>query len=88
MKNISIIKYNLEGASMVKKTLIHRALYGYTDHSNKGKYNYKRKGKLHGMKYTKLGNCLIMLDSKYVNGLIPVFKKYKIKTNIMDMAMR
>ena len=88
MKKISIIKYNLKGVSIVKKTLIHRALYGYVDHSNKGNYNYKRKGKLHNIKYTKLGNFLIMLDSKYVDELIPLFKRYKIKTNIMDMIMR
>jgi len=88
MKKVSIIKYNLKGVPIVKKTLIHRALYGYVDHSNKGNYNYKRKGKLHNIKYTKLGNCLIMLDSKYVDGLIPIFEKYKIKTDIMDMIMR
>jgi len=88
MKKISIIKYNLKGVPMVKKTLIHRALYGYVDHSNKGNYNYERKGILYNIKYTKLGNCLIMLDSKCVDKLIPIFKKYKIKTNIMDMMMR
>jgi len=88
MKKISIIKYNLKGVPVVKKTLMHRALYGYVDHSNKGNYNYKRKGRLHNIKYTKLGNCLIMLDSKYVNELISIFKRYKIKTNIMDVIMR
>ena len=85
MKKISLLKYNLKGVSVVKKTKIHRALYGYTDHSNKNSYKYKREGVLESLKYTKIGNGVILLDTKDVSKLIPLFKKYKIKIKIMDL---
>jgi hypothetical protein len=87
MKKVSLIKYRLAGVPVTRKTLIHRALYGYVDHSNKGTYSYKRKGALNGLEYTKLGSGIIIIDTKHVDKLIPLFKKYKIKTRILDMAM-
>lgn len=87
MKKVSILKYDLKKVPVTKKTLIHRALYGYTDHSNKGKYTYKRKGALNQIKFTKISNSVIMVDTSQINNLIPLFKKYKIKINIIDLIM-
>ena len=87
MKKVSFVKYNLKGVSIVNKTLIHRALYGYTDHSNKGSYTYKRKGILAGSGYEKIGNGMIFIETKFVDKLIPFFKRYKIKVRIMDMIL-
>jgi hypothetical protein len=86
-KRVSIVKYDLKGLPVVKKTLIHRALYGYIDHSNKGTYTYNRKGALAGIEYTKIGNATILLETKFIDQLIPLFKRYKIKIKIMDMVM-
>lgn len=87
MKKVSILKYNLKGIPITKKTLIHRALYGYTDHSNKGNYTYKRKGALNGLKYDKISNSVIMMSTKDVEQIAPLFKKYKIKIRIIDLIM-
>ena len=87
MKKVSILKYNLKGVPVLKKTLIHRALYGYIDHSNKGSYKYERKGALENLNYTKIGNGVLMLDTKYIKQIIPLFKKHKIKVKIVDMIM-
>jgi len=87
MKKVSILKYILKGVPVNRKTLIHRALYGYTDHSNKGKYTYKRKGALKGLKYTKISNSVLMINTEDVEQLIPLFKKYKVKINIIDLLM-
>lgn len=87
MKKVSLIKYNLKGISVVKKTLIHRALYGYIDHSNKGSYTYKRKGVLHGLDYLKVSNGVLIVDRGDIDKIIPLFKKYKIKTHIIDLIM-
>lgn len=86
-KRVSIIKYNLKGVPVVKKTLIHRALYGYTDHSNKGNYTYNRKGELEGLNYEKISNSVIMIDDKDAQKIIPLFKKYKIKINVINLIM-
>lgn len=87
MKKVSILKYNLKGVPVTKKTLIHRALYGYTDHSNKGTYTYERKGALNKIKYTKIGNSVIMMSTKDIEQIRPLFVRYKIKVNITDLIM-
>ena len=88
MKKISIVKYSLQGVPVVKKTLIHRALYGYTDHSNKGSYTYHRKGALADLQYEKIGKATFILETKYIDQIIPLFRRYKIKVRIMDMIQR
>lgn len=85
MKKVSIVKYDLKGVSANKKNLIHRALYGYVDYSNKGTYIYKRKGALNELKYTKIGNSVIMLDTKGVKKISPLFKKYGIKIIVINL---
>jgi len=87
MKKVSILKYNLKGVPVTKKTLIHRALYGYTDHSNKGNYTYNRKGVLKDIKHTKISNSVLMMDTQDIKQIIPLFKKYKIKVQIIDLFM-
>lgn len=87
MKKVSILKYNLKGVSVNKKTQIHRSLYGYIDHSNKGGYKYERNGVLKGLKYTKIGNGVILLDTKDVSQLTPIFRKQKVKVSIINLLM-
>ena len=87
MKKISILKYDLKKVPVTKKTLIHRALYGYIDHSNKGSYTYVRKGALDTLKYTKISDSVLMMSAKDVESIVPLFKKYKIKVHIMNLIM-
>jgi len=87
MKKVSILKYFLKGVSVTKKTLIHRALYGYKDNSNKSNYTYNRKGILDRLEYKKISNAVILIETKDLAQIIPIFKRYKIKVSIMDMIM-
>lgn len=87
MKKVSILKYDLKKVPITKKTLIHRALYGYTDHSNKGKYTYKRKGALSEIEFTKISKGVIMVDTDQINNLKKIFKKYLIKINVINLIM-
>lgn len=87
MKKVSLVKYNLKQVPIVKRTLIHRALYGYIDHSNKGKYIYKRKGILEGIYHLKVSNSVLLMDSKDVDKIISIAKRYKVKVNITDLIM-
>lgn len=87
MKKVSLVKYVLKGVPIVKKTLLHRALYGYIDHSNKGKYIYERKGVLDGLKYKKISDSVLLMDTKDVNKIISIARKYEIKVIITDLIM-
>ena len=84
---MSILKYNLKGVPVTKRTLIHRALYGYIDHSNKGTYTYNRKGALEQINHTKIGNGTLMLSQKDIKILVPLFNKYNIKINIINVMI-
>lgn len=85
MEKVSIIKYDLKGIPVNKKTLIHRALYGYIDHSNKGEYTYQRKGALKELKCTKIGNSVLMLEFRHLKQILPIFKKYGIKVMVINL---
>ena len=87
MKKVSIIKYNLKGVPVTRKTLIHRALYGYTDHSNKSTYTYKRKGALDRIEHTKISNSVLLVDAKDVKQLMSLFNKYKIRVDMINLIM-
>ncbi len=82
----AIITYNLADKSPVQKTSIIRALFGYEDKSNFGKYKYVREGLI-----SKIPNALqiksaIMVEKAYVPEVVKVLKKLKIKPSVLDMS--
>jgi len=85
MKKVSIIKYLLKGVPLSKRNALHRDLYGYKDHSNKGEYSYERKGILDKIKHTKISNSVIMVESKDLKPIEKVLDKHKISRNIFNL---
>lgn len=70
---------------MERRTAVHRALYGYNDHSNKGGYFYKRKGLLDTIKHKKINNGVIMVESKDRNKVAFLLKKNKAFVKIINL---
>ena len=85
MKKVSIVKYQLKGVPPNKRNALHRDLYGYKDHSNKGEYSYERKGVLDKIKYTKIGNSVIMVESEDLKPIISILDKHKISRDIFHL---
>ena len=85
MKKVSILKYQLKGVPPNKRNALHRDLYGYKDHSNKGEYSYERKGILDKIKHTKISNSVIMVESKDLKSLISVLDKHKIGSVVIHL---
>ena len=85
MKKVSIIKYQLKGVPLSKRNALHRELYGYKDHSNKGVYSYDRKGILDKIKYTKISNSVIMLETKDLKPIEKILDKHKISRDIFHL---
>ncbi|PIN92925.1 hypothetical protein COU54_05005 [Candidatus Pacearchaeota archaeon CG10_big_fil_rev_8_21_14_0_10_31_24] len=42
---------------------------------------------LKAIKYNKIGNSVLMMNTEEVKRIIPLFKKYKIKIRIMNLIM-
>lgn len=74
----TIICYSLGEVDPRIRTRFNRELYGYNDKSNHGRYDYKRKGILSGLKYHKPFDSVIILNSKS-RKVIEFLKKYKAK---------
>lgn len=82
----AIITYNLTDKSPVQKTRIIRALFGYEDKSNFGKYKYVREGLISKIPNTLQIKSAIMVEKVYVPEVVRVLKKLKIKPRILDMS--
>ena len=83
-----LISYDLKSANINQKTTLHQTLYGYTDHSNSGKYKYKREGLLNKYPCIKLNRGVFIIDNNYKNKILPILKKNgaTIKILIIDVA--
>ena len=85
--NSVIISYTLEKTEPHQKLLIHRALYGYDDFSNNGKYRYKRKGLIEAYSGKKLNRGVFIIPMKFKDKVIPLLKKNKAKLEIIPVNL-
>lgn len=85
-----LVSYDLKKADINQKTTLHQSLYGYTDHSNNGKYKYEREGLLNKYSSIKLNRGVFIINFKDKSKIIPVLEKNKanIKTLIIDIPER
>ena len=72
-----IISYTLSKSDINQRTSIHRNLYGYKDHSNKGAYKYDRKGLIKQGHCLKLNRGVIIIPEKDKKEVLSVLKKNK-----------
>lgn len=72
-----LVSYNLKNANINQKTTLQQTLYGYTDHSNGGRYKYQRKGLLSKYSSIKLNRGVFIICIKDRNNILPVLKKNK-----------
>ena len=74
-----LIVYNLSNLNHYQKVLVNRALFGYNDHSNKGKYFYKREGILKKMPHLRLSKGVLIVKVRDQKKVLDILKKYKAK---------
>lgn len=56
-----------------------RALHGYTDYSNHGKYRYKREGLLNKIPYYKVFSGVFILKENDSDKFIELLKRYDVE---------
>lgn len=82
-----LVSYDLKKANITQKTIIHQSLYGYTDHSNNGKYKYKREGLLNKYPNIKLNRGVFVININDKSKILSILRKNRanIKTLIIEI---
>ena len=81
----SLVIYDLKNKNNVEKTHIIRSLFGYTDKSNNGNYEYKRQGLLSKIKHETLDKSVLIVDSKDEREVSEVLRKFGLRVLIMNL---
>ena len=81
----TLVCYKLGNISAIRRTNLHRELYGYTDNSNHGKYKYHRKGFLEGIKHEKILDCVIIVSKENSTNLVKILRKHNAKISIFNI---
>lgn len=83
----SLIVYDLSKIEHYHKVLFNRTLFGFTDNSNHGSYQYKRKGVLSEMNHLRLLKGAIIIKKDEFSKIKPYFNKYKVKYQTYDISI-
>ena len=82
-----LISYTLEKASPKQKIALHRILYGYEDFSNRGAYQYQRKGLIDTIKGKKLNRGVFIIPRKHKTSIISILRKNKATIKTLPIAV-
>lgn len=80
-----IISYTLERANASQRTKLHQAIYGYKDHSNKGKYLYKREGLLKKSSHLKINRGVIIMLDKDKTEILRCLRRNKATIKVFNI---
>ena len=83
-----LIIYKLAKLEQYHKVLVNRALFGFTDNSNKGSYMYKRGGVLSNIPHKRLIRGAIIVEWKDGKKVISVLHSYKVKPKVFDISIK
>lgn len=83
-----IIIYELKKLKQYHKVLVNRALFGFTDNSNKGSYLYKRGGVLSNLSHLRIIRGAIVVKNKDSKRVISVLHSYKIRPKVFDITIK
>lgn len=82
-----LISYTLEKASSRQKIVLHRALYGYEDISNRGVYRYQRKGLIDLINGRKLNRGVFIIPRKHKKSIISLLRKNKATIKTLPLTV-
>ena len=80
-----ILVYGFKSISPKKRLEFNRKLYGYSDYSNFGSYNYFRKGILEPKTFERLAKGMVLMYKK-PQKLLKLLKSYKAKYRIFKVV--
>ncbi|MFC1454754.1 hypothetical protein ACFLQI_01555 [Candidatus Undinarchaeota archaeon] len=89
LKTATLITYDLPSAKMSQAeiTAFHRRLYGYTDYSNHGKYQYERKGLLSEIPHLNPSQSVIIIPKNASEKVLGFLEEYGAKVFVIDVVL-
>jgi len=82
-----IICYSLKNMTSSTRVAFRRELYGFNDHSNNGKYSYRRKGVMNSIPHKKILDCVVIVKESDANKVLKSMKKFKVTTHAFQVLM-
>jgi hypothetical protein len=83
-----LIVYELSDLDQYHKVLVNRTLFGYLDNSNKGAYQYRRKGVLDKIPHFKLLRGAIIVKDKDRSKVVLALKNHKVRPKTFDISIK
>ncbi|MFW5891132.1 MAG: hypothetical protein ACOCUI_02835 [bacterium] len=75
----------MKECSNSERVKIQNSLYGYTDHSNKGNYKYKRKGIMEKYPFLKLSRGGLIVRDKDKREIVSLLEKNNAKVKLIPI---
>lgn len=72
-----LICYSLKNLTTGERVAFRRRIYGFNDHSNNGKYSYRRSGLINAIPHKKILDCVIIVKSSDAKKVIAAMKECK-----------
>ena len=72
-----LICYSLSGLTAAERVAFRRCIYGFKDHSNRGKYLYRRTGIMDSIPHRKILDCVIIVRDSDANKVAESMRKCK-----------
>ena len=76
-----------KASSSNKSTQLYKALHGYTDRSNHGKYTYQRDGLLDEIPHRKVIKGVFILRKKDSQKFVDLLEKYEIEHYVRNIEL-
>ncbi|KXB00187.1 hypothetical protein AKJ40_01685 [candidate division MSBL1 archaeon SCGC-AAA259M10] len=83
----SVVIYQIRGLSQAEKAKFRRELYGYTDKSNRGQYEYYRPGLLDEVPYRKLIRGVLLIRKRDKEKISDFMEKYEAEVHIRNVEL-
>jgi len=83
-----LIVYELSDLDQYHKVLVNRTLFGYLDNSNKGAYQYRRKGILDKIPHLRLLRGAIIVKDKDQSKILLALKSHKVQPKVFEIGIK
>ena len=79
-----VVCYSLAGLTSTERSKFQRALYGFKDISNNGKYIYKRSGIMSNIQHKKVYFSAVVVNVDKLEEVIRLMKKFGADIHVTD----
>lgn len=83
-----VVCYSLAGLTSTERSNFQRALYGFKDISNNGKYTYRRNGVMSEVKYKKVYFSAVVVNTKKLAEVVKLMKKFGAEVHVTDFQQK